>query len=213
MIYRLRVILMALSLSCSMMPSIVLAGLVEGKAAYKKKDFATALREYRLLAAQGDAEAQFRLGVMYFIGQGILDDYKEAIKWYRLAAGQGHANAQNNLGGMYADGRGVPKDYKEAIKWYRLAAGQGVADAQNNLGEMYENGQSVASNRVAAYALYNLSASIDPSDTNPATANRARLSKLMSNMGIEAAQNLTREIARPGNLLKALDKYANNQND
>ena len=177
MIYRLRVILMALSLSCSMMPSIVLAGLVEGKAAYKKKDFATALREYRLLAAQGDAEAQFRLGVMYFIGQGILDDYKEAIKWYRLAAGQG------------------------------------VADAQNNLGEMYENGQSVASNRVAAYALYNLSASIDPSDTNPATANRARLSKLMSNMGIEAAQNLTREIARPGNLLKALDKYANNQND
>ncbi len=38
MIYRLRVMLMALSLSCSMMPSIVLAGFDEGVAAYNKKD-------------------------------------------------------------------------------------------------------------------------------------------------------------------------------
>ena len=41
-----------------------------GVAAYKRGDYATALREWRPLAKQGNANAQFFLGVMYGKGLG-----------------------------------------------------------------------------------------------------------------------------------------------
>ena len=49
----------------------------------QKGDLATALREWRPLAEQGDAKAQYNLGVMYDNGKGVTQDYKEAVKWYR----------------------------------------------------------------------------------------------------------------------------------
>ncbi len=98
-------------------------GLDEGLAAAKRGDYATALREFRPLAEQGNAQAQYYIGFMYRKGRGVPQDDAEAAKWYRKAAAQGNAEAQNNLGGMYRKGRGVPQDYAEAVKWYRKAAG------------------------------------------------------------------------------------------
>ena len=59
--------------------------------AAKSGDFATALREWKPLAEQGIADAQFKLGLMYSLGRSVPQDYKTAVKWYRLAAEQGHA--------------------------------------------------------------------------------------------------------------------------
>jgi len=100
--------------------------------------YAMALREFRVLAAQGDASAQYNLGVMYHSGQGVPQNYAEAAKWYRKAAEQGSARAQFNLGVKYSNGQGVPQDYAEAAKWYRKAALQGYADAQFNVALMGE---------------------------------------------------------------------------
>ena len=91
-------------------------------AAYYRGDYATALREWRPLAEQGNAEAQFNLGVMYSNGYGVPQDDAEAARWYRKAAEQGVAEAQFLLGFMYRDGHGVPQDYAQAHKWYNLAA-------------------------------------------------------------------------------------------
>jgi uncharacterized protein len=93
----------------------------DGVAAYKRGDFATALRLFEPLAIQGNAEARFNLGIAFERGQGVAQDYREAVKWYRLAAEQGLAVAQFNLGLMYSNGRGVPQNDGEAVKWYRLA--------------------------------------------------------------------------------------------
>jgi len=82
-------------------------------------------------AEQGDAEAQFNLGVMYDNGDGVAQNYAEAVRWYRLAAAQGYAVAQNYLGAMYDNGEGVERDHEEAVRWYRLA------DGQENEGEDY----------------------------------------------------------------------------
>lgn len=79
-------------------------------------------RWYRLAAKQGEAKAQYSLGVMYHDGKGVSQDYQEAIRWYRMAANQGYADAQYNLGVMYRKGLGVPKDYVQAHMWYNLAA-------------------------------------------------------------------------------------------
>ena len=105
----------------------------KGLTAYKRGDYATALREWTPLAEQGDAAAQFNLGVMYEKGQGVPQDDKTAVKWYRLAAEQGNASAQNNLGAMYNNGNGVPQDYVYAHMWYNIAASSGKSkNASNN---------------------------------------------------------------------------------
>ncbi len=98
------------------------AGWDEGVAAFKRGDYATALRELRPLAEKGGASAQYNLGILYDGGLGAPQDYTEAVKWYRKAAEQGHAKAQHNLGVMYGKGQGVPQDYVQAHLWYNLAA-------------------------------------------------------------------------------------------
>jgi TPR repeat protein len=111
----------------------------------------SAYKQIRLAAEQGDAGAQYILGVIYATGRGKPEDDREAVKWFRLAAEQGFAEAQYKLGFMYAQGRGVPADDREAAKWFRLAANQGHAGAQYNLGVAYATGRGVpADDREAA---------------------------------------------------------------
>ena len=76
----------------------------KGMEAWLRGDYATALREWKPLAEQGLADAQFGLGLMYYKGEGVPKDDKEAVMWYRLAAEQGDAPAQVNLGVMYREG-------------------------------------------------------------------------------------------------------------
>ena len=100
-----------------------------------KADF----NKWKSLAEQGNSEAQYNIGRMYYKGDGVPKDYKEAVKWYRKAAEQGSVDAQYMMGRMYYKGDGVPKDYKEAVKWYRNPAEQGSAGAQLDLGSIYKN--------------------------------------------------------------------------
>src|SRR5689334_3507377 len=101
------------------------AGLQEGIDAYTRKDYATAIKEFKPLANSGDAEAQFYLGAMYDTGLEVPKSDQEAIAWYRKAAVQRNAKAQYNLGVIYERGLGVPQDYRAAVSWYRKAAEQG----------------------------------------------------------------------------------------
>jgi len=93
----------------------------DAAAAYKRGDYATAYRLLKLLAEQGNAQARYALGSMYYKGEGVPQDYAEAMKWYREAAEQGNAFAQNFLGYMYQEGIGVSQDYVMAYMWFNLA--------------------------------------------------------------------------------------------
>ncbi len=64
-----------------------------GTEAFNRGDYASALKEWRPLAEQGDANAHYLLGTMYADGKGVPQDSAEAMKWYRLAAEQGYAAA------------------------------------------------------------------------------------------------------------------------
>ena len=105
----------------------------DGKAAYKAGDYTTALKEWRPLAEQGDAGAQYNLGFMYDRGYGVPENDAEAEKWYRLAAEQGLAIAQSSLGRMYMGFGGVPKNNIEAHMWLSLAKAQGHERAPSEL--------------------------------------------------------------------------------
>lgn len=99
-------------------------------------------------AEQGNALAQYALGMMHFRN----GDYSQALFWCRKAAMRDYAAAQNHLGAMYSAGKGVPQDDRQAFYWYRKSAEQGYADAQYHLGMLYANKQGV--NRDYNKALY-----------------------------------------------------------
>jgi hypothetical protein len=166
-------------------------------AAYRGGDYATALRLWHPLAEQGDAEAQFHLGVLYESGQGVLRNGAEAIKWYRKAAEQGDAVAQFNLGIIYANGEGVAQNDGEAAHWYWLAADQGLAGAQFNFGMMYAEGKGVPQDYVQAYMWLNQAASQLPAlgkgQRNTTVDDRNVVASKMTPMQVTEAQKLALE--------------------
>lgn len=105
-------------------------------------------------AKQGNINAQSTLGLMYYEGQGVPQNYAEAAKWFRKAAEQGDSSTQFALGSMFVLGDGVKKDFAKALMWYRKAADQGSADAQKALGLMYDQGKGVKKNYEKAAKWY-----------------------------------------------------------
>jgi TPR repeat protein len=108
------------------------------------------IQSLRRAAEEGNALAQFNLGLLYESGRGVFKDTAEAIKWFRKAADQGFDEAQYALGCCYNGDDGFPKDPVEAVKWWGKAAAQGYADAQYCLGLSYFAGEGVDKNPVEA---------------------------------------------------------------
>ena len=114
-----------------------------GRAHDAAGDYKAALAQYEAAAKRGHADAQFHIGRLHALGNGVKEDKAEAARWFRLAADQGHARAQAGLGRMHYRGEGVKEDKAEAVRWFRSAADQGRADAQINLALSYYNGEGV----------------------------------------------------------------------
>ena len=170
------------------------AGFQEGVSAYKQKDFARAIHEWRPLAERGSLAAQFNVGYMYHKGQGVPQSYEAAIVWYRKAAEQGDAEAQFHLGIMHYNGHGVDRDLKAAAQWYLRAADQGYAGAQNNLGSLYSKGEGVPQDYIAAHKWFNLAATnSEGEDRAIAAANREIISGKMTSAQVAEAQKQARE--------------------
>jgi TPR repeat protein len=112
-----------------------------------------------LAAAQkGNVDAEVNLGVRYYLGYLVPQNYPEALRWLRLAADAGSVAAENDLGIMYQLGHGVAQDNVTAVHYYKLAADRGDSFGQNNLGTMYESGFGVPQNDEMAVHYYVLAA-------------------------------------------------------
>jgi TPR repeat protein len=114
-------------LAVMLAPPVVAQDYDQGWVAYRRGDYATALHEWRPLAQQGSAAAQYRLGVMYTYGIMVERDFKKARKWYEKAARQGDALAAYELG------RGVWQDERQAAYWFQHGALGGHGPSQEKL--------------------------------------------------------------------------------
>lgn len=119
------------------------ADLAVGLAAFRGGDYGLALSELKPLAQQGEAQAQFYLGVSYQKGWGVIADTAKAAQWYRRAAEQGMTKAQHNLALLYLRGEGLEADPGKAREWFERAARQGDMRAAHELGLMYFRGDGV----------------------------------------------------------------------
>ena len=159
------------------------AGLEEGRAARHRGDYATAINELRPLAEQGNAVAQWNLGIMYALGQGVDKNEIEAAMWFRKSAEQRDPNGLVLLGITYENGHGVQQSAVEAVRWYREAAEMGFANGQLHLADMYAQGIGVTQDLDEAVKWYRRASEQGSSDA------RRKLEDLLS---IKAAEESPR---------------------
>jgi hypothetical protein len=139
--------------------AVLVASLACGAAPdVEEEQVPSSFEEWLEQAEEGDARAQYMVGLEYGIGRDVVRDDTEAVRWFRLAADQGHASAQYMVGVAYGDSQVIPQDVAEAVRWYRLAADQGFAAAQFNLGNVYSNGEGVPQDDAEAVRWYRLAA-------------------------------------------------------
>ncbi len=149
-----------------MLPLLVLTGLLafalpagadtlgDGLQAYEAGRYREAIELLTPLANKRNSQAEFRLGTMYYHGQGVPEDEKLAVLWLRKAALQGHTGAMFGLGNAYLLGHDAAKLARnpdgEAALWYFRAASAGHAEAQYQLGLLFLAGKGVISSRKEA---------------------------------------------------------------
>ena len=85
--------LAAIILGLSFAAPMAAGPLEDADAALKRRDYTTAVRLNRPLAEQGDANAQYNLGVFYDNGLGVPQDKVRAYMWFNLSAAQGRDGA------------------------------------------------------------------------------------------------------------------------
>eukprot|EP01105_Mastigella_eilhardi_P002166 TRINITY_DN1260_c0_g1_i1.p1 TRINITY_DN1260_c0_g1~~TRINITY_DN1260_c0_g1_i1.p1 ORF type:complete len:1169 (+),score=236.39 TRINITY_DN1260_c0_g1_i1:122-3628(+) len=103
-------------------------------------DARTALGQLQEAAANGVAQAQHKLGLKYYDGDGVEQNKSEAVRLFRLSAAQGDGACMFNLADMLFRGDGVDRDEAGAVALFKEAAGLGVAQAQFNAGIAHYHG-------------------------------------------------------------------------
>lgn len=76
------------------------------------------IKNVLLQAKKGDAVAQNEVGMWYYIGRHVPQNYDEALQWWAKSAKQGNALAIGNLGMCYQTGHGVAADPDKAMQLY-----------------------------------------------------------------------------------------------
>ena len=87
--------------------------------------FAADFNQTQRLANQGDARAQYDLGLMYSEGKELRQDYAKAAEWFGKAVNQGDHRSQAMLGVMYNKGKGVRQNVATAKEWFGKACDNG----------------------------------------------------------------------------------------
>lgn len=99
------------------------------------QDRAQAAAWYRTAAEQGDAKAQFNLGLMYRYGPGYSPNLDRWVEAFGPAPGHASPTTRGNPAARYNSGTGIPKDYIEAHKWMSLAAARATGDNQRRFAD------------------------------------------------------------------------------
>ncbi len=129
-----RTVLAILLVAAGLTSAPAWADFESGLEAYTVGSFEAAAREWAPLAENGDAAAQYHLGLLYEEGQGVEKSYDLARFWYLRSATQGYVDAYFALGEMYANGRGTVPDRSLAYHWYTMAGAAGHSRALELMG-------------------------------------------------------------------------------
>lgn len=128
----------------------------EGEQLYRNGLRQEAVGYWRNAAAEGDAYANYRLGVEYLNAAVVPRDVDKAAAFQRRAAELGDPRGMFELATLYEYGQGVELSREQAARYYLLAAERGLAEAQNAVAARFERGDGVRRDLVQAYKFYGL---------------------------------------------------------
>jgi len=103
------------------------------------------------LAERGDTEAQYRVALLYYEGNGVKQSQAEALRWFLKAAESGHRESQYLAGFCIFNGHGIEPDPAQSIQWFTRAADSGEVEAQRQLAVCYREGLGVVQNHTKAF--------------------------------------------------------------
>ena len=92
---------------------------------YQKGNYEKALKIWTVEADEGNKEAFYNIGLLYFFGNGVEKNLPLAFEYCQKAAIMGLPRAQNNLAFMYIKGLGVEKSYIDSYVWATVAIKHG----------------------------------------------------------------------------------------
>ena len=128
-----------------------------------------AVHWYAKAAAQGDMEAEYRLGVSYLNGIGVKPNVRHALELFTSAANKGEPRSQVALAGEYMSGNHVPVDYKRSFYLAQQVINSGklgstpmsddeyattLGNAESITGWLYESGNGIPQDYQKAFAAY-----------------------------------------------------------
>lgn len=97
-------------------------------------------------AKNGEEEALYQIGVLYYIGAIIQQDYNKAFACFSCAAQKKYSPAFTALGICYEQGNGIGKHPLKAISLYHKAKIKKNAEAMRRLGLLYIEGTTLLKN-------------------------------------------------------------------
>jgi TPR repeat protein len=110
-------------------------------------------------AQEGDRQAQYDLGMVYYSGREEIPRNMElGAEWFLKSAQQGHTEAEFAIGRCYFYGRGVPRDKVLGLEWYHQAAMKDHKQAAYALGDCYFLGEGVARDHAESIKWFSKSA-------------------------------------------------------
>ena len=110
------------------------------------------------LAAKGDPACQYLVGLCWFKGWVVPQDYEKAFDWFRKAGAQGYTEAQFRMGQCYQQGDGLRQDREAAVRWYKRAAQQGHVESQYRLGKCHQSGSGAEKGPMEAARWFRMAA-------------------------------------------------------
>jgi TPR repeat protein len=114
----------------------------------------------------GDAEAQYKIGLMYELGIGVQSDAKKSFQYILRSAENGFSEAQYQLALKYRVGYGVLPEVEKVHYWALRAFRQNNLGAILLLAELYHLGEGVSENHTRAFYLLNYASSLGSSEAN-----------------------------------------------
>lgn len=89
---------------------------------YLKSDTSEAAKWFKQAAENGHLLSKYELGMLYYKGDGVKQNFKKAVKFLKIPASKGKEKALFLLGVMYDQGLGVDKNSNKAFEYFGLGA-------------------------------------------------------------------------------------------
>ena len=106
-------------------------------------------------ASHKDDYVLANLGILYYYGRGVKQDYQQATSYLTKPKTLADADACYCLGMLYYEGKGpLRKNAKKAMKYLTVAAEQNIPEAQNALGKLYYLSGETEQDNQKAFSLF-----------------------------------------------------------